>query len=105
VAGESSSGSRRRVAKAQETFEIRVGRHDPDRSSPILGGGGAIGSLARPDVFDVDRIWQGRAVGTSADPDMLIIVEGNDLEALRPAEQVPRTDFDGSAWAEPVEVA
>ena len=33
----------------------------------------------------------------SADPDMMIIVEGNDLEATGPGEQVPRADFDLSA--------
>jgi hypothetical protein len=60
--------------------------------------------LARPDVFDADRIWQGRAIGTSADQDMMIVVESNDLEAPRPAEQVPRTDFDLSAGQEPMQV-
>jgi hypothetical protein len=55
-------------------------------------------------VFDADRHRQGRAVGTSADPDMTIIVEGNDLEAPRPAEQVPRADFDLGAGEEPMRV-
>jgi hypothetical protein len=35
---------------------------------------------------------------------MLIIVEGNDLEAPRPAEQVPRADFDLRAGHEPMGV-
>jgi hypothetical protein len=64
----------------------------------------ATGSLVRPDVFDADRIRQGRAIGTAADPNMMIIVEGNDLEAPRPAEQVPRADFDPSAGEEPMRV-
>ncbi|MDQ1460718.1 MAG: hypothetical protein QOI08_2202, partial [Actinomycetota bacterium] len=65
----------------------------------------ATGSLARPDVFDTDRQRQGRAIGTSADPNMMIIVEGDDLEAPRPAEQVPRTHFNLSAGEEPRPVA
>jgi hypothetical protein len=60
--------------------------------------------LARPDVFDADRHRQGRAIGTSADQNMMVIVEGNDLEAPRPAEQVPRADFDLGTRDEPMPV-
>jgi hypothetical protein len=47
---------------------------------------------------------QARAIGMAADPNMMIIVEGNDLEAACPAEQVPRADFDPSAGEEPMRV-
>jgi len=60
--------------------------------------------LARPDVFDADRQGQGCAVGTAAHPNVMIIVEGNDLETPRPAVQEACTDLDESAGEERMRV-
>jgi hypothetical protein len=58
------------------------------------------GSLPRADLFDADRHRQACAIGTPAEPNLMIIVDGNDLEARCPAEQVSRADFDLGAGNE-----